>query len=1180
MSKRTKKLFREVRLKKQKDETFKFAKILDELQKENKTVKELYDLSQDLKENPKKTTENNLLLKAINVIIDNKHTQDGLIDSTDFQSYPSIYENDFNKKIFLKREFNINKIKEADYSLDLDEQTNKLCKFNLSNNQKFLKTYISSNTPYNGLLLFHGTGVGKTCSSISIAENFKEVLLETDKKINILLNPSIKDNFIKNIFNIEKVKQGLTEDQCTKDAYLKESNLSSSKNYKLIQAKIMKIINNRYNFYGYGTFSNLIEKIENDISSRYEDEDIIANLFERKIKDMFSNSVMIIDEVHNIKETSDSKILPKLLKRVLVIVENMKLMLLSATPMFDKPTEIVDILNLLLSNDNRTLIKHSQVFNNGNLTEDGKVILVNKSRGYISYLRGEHPLKFPKRLFADIFEGTEYEKELPIIKKFPTKDINSKELAEDDRIKLLKIISCPMQTYQLEKYNSMKLESSEDDYGAFNQTGLMASNIVFPSDSEDDSINKLTGESGFNFLFKKEPKKKYSINPDYSDDFLKENIEKYSSKISKIINNIKTSNGIIFIYSQFIYAGVLPLALALEMNGYSKYDGSLLNDKSIETQLKEPKFLIISGDNDVSKDAYAKYLKIENNNQNGDIVKIIIGSSTAAEGLDFKYIREVHILEPWHHFNKLEQVIGRGIRNCSHKDLKKEFRNVVVYLYAATLPDKQSQDIETIDLKMYRISEKKMKQISDVEYLLKINSVDCNLNIESNRFTNDYYKQKVTMITSKNTKHNLTLNDIDNSKLCQFKKCDYTCHPDLSTTPFTDINYDTFDYTIIPDTIYDIKNIIKDLFKKDNFYTLDQIKTSYVLTYGKQNEDMLMYALSDMIKNYESFSNGYGKFGLIQNQGNHYIFKPIYLKNQAVTFDDLMRPITKKTRLLDITDYKNTKGDKDIEQISLNTFITKIIMERSSYLKKKTQLLNESKNSNTDILELLSNINKTYNLSYDFLIPDKKEKLLKYIIEKSFSDKSLLSIDRDIIKYLNKNILYTNRDLGQESESDTIWGYKIAINNTIKMIKYDKSSNTFIEPTLTEYKNIKKIINKKIRLEKSPSIIIGYMEYKESNNSINLKIRDKSQEGKKGTQIKTGSICGNDGMKKNVITKYIEETLKIEKYPEVSKAPGKEYLCFELEVYLRHFDIISKDNMRWFYNLEETIEREINKKKY
>ena len=100
MSKRTKKLFREVRLKKQKDETFKFAKILDELQKENKTVKELYDLSQDLKENPKKTTENNLLLKAINVIIDNKHTQDGLIDSTDFQSYPSIYENDFNKKIF------------------------------------------------------------------------------------------------------------------------------------------------------------------------------------------------------------------------------------------------------------------------------------------------------------------------------------------------------------------------------------------------------------------------------------------------------------------------------------------------------------------------------------------------------------------------------------------------------------------------------------------------------------------------------------------------------------------------------------------------------------------------------------------------------------------------------------------------------------------------------------------------------------------------------------------------------------------------------------------------------------------------------------------------------------------------------------------------------------------------
>jgi len=911
MLKRTKKKGRETRLERQTANNIILTELIYE--HKGKSNEELYELSQDLVSIPKKTIENKMFIKAIESIIDERHTRRGLKDTSPFQPYPSMYDPDLNKKISLKREFNINKIKEADYKLDLDEQTNKLCKFNLSSNQQFLKTYISSNTPYNGLLLFHGTGVGKTCSSISIAENFKDVLLETNKKITILLNPSIRDNFIKNIFNIERLKQGIPEQQCTKESYLKEANITSSANYKHINSKIMKIINNRYNFYGYGAFSNYIEKMENDISQRYDDEDIIADLFEKKIRETFDNTVMIIDEVHNIKETSDSKVLPKLLKRVLEIVKNMKLILLSATPMFDKPTEIIDILNLLLSNDNRTLLKQSQVFKNGNMTEEGKVLLSEKSRGYVSYLRGEHPLKFPKRLFADIFEGTEYEKELPIIKKFPMKDINNKDIDEDDIIKLLKIISCPMKTYQLEKYNSMNLESSDDDYGAFNQTGLMASNIVFPSDSYDDPINKLTGETGFKHLFKKESRNKFSINPDYSDDLLKENIHKYSSKLSKIINNIESSNGIVFIYSQFIYAGVLPLALALEMNGYSKYGGSLRVDKSTETQHKEKKFIIISGNDDVSKDAYAKYLKIENNNQNGDIVKVIIGSSTAAEGLDFKYIREVHILEPWHHFNKIDQVIGRGIRNCSHKDLDKELRNVVVYLYASTSNEDPSKVIESIDLKMYRLSEKKMKQISEVEYLLKTTSVDCNLNIEGNRFTNDYYKQTVTMITSKNTKHEMTLNDIDNSKLCQFKKCDYSCYPDLSTSKPKDINTDTFDFSIIPDTIYDIKTIIKDLFKRDNFYTLEQIKIEYVLTYGKVNEDILLYTLNDMIKQSDSFSNGYGKVGMIQNQGNHYIFKPIYLKNQVVTFEDLMRPITKKTRLLDMSNYKYTKGKQNKE---------------------------------------------------------------------------------------------------------------------------------------------------------------------------------------------------------------------------------------------------------------------------
>ena len=59
------------------------------------------------------------------------------------------------------------------------------------------------------------------------------------------------------------------------------------------------------------------------------------------------------------------------------------------------------------------------------------------------------------------------------------------------------------------------------------------------------------------------------------------------------------------------------------------------------------------------------------NNKSGEVIKVIIGSPTVAEGLDFKRIREVHIMDPWYHLNKLEQIIGRGIRFCSHSVLEK-----------------------------------------------------------------------------------------------------------------------------------------------------------------------------------------------------------------------------------------------------------------------------------------------------------------------------------------------------------------------------------------------------------------------------------------------------------------------------------------------------------------------------
>ena len=99
--------------------------------------------------------------------------------------------------------------------------------FRRSSSQKFVKNYISQLTPYNGILLYHGVGVGKTCAAIGIAENFRDFIYTNNKKI-LVLTPSstLIDNWQNEILNIDKEIKKYNENdilnrQCTNDKYTK-----------------------------------------------------------------------------------------------------------------------------------------------------------------------------------------------------------------------------------------------------------------------------------------------------------------------------------------------------------------------------------------------------------------------------------------------------------------------------------------------------------------------------------------------------------------------------------------------------------------------------------------------------------------------------------------------------------------------------------------------------------------------------------------------------------------------------------------------------------------------------------------------------------------------------------------------------------------------------------------------
>ena len=72
---------------------------------------------------------------------------------------------------------------------------------------------------------------------------------------------------------------------------------------------------------------------------------------------------------------------------------------------------------------------------------------------------------------------------------------------------------------------------------------------------------------------------------------------------------------------------------------------------------------------------------ISSNNIFGEIIKLIMITASGAEGISLKNVRYVHLTEPYWHPVRLEQVIGRARRICSHKDLPEDLQTVKVFLY-------------------------------------------------------------------------------------------------------------------------------------------------------------------------------------------------------------------------------------------------------------------------------------------------------------------------------------------------------------------------------------------------------------------------------------------------------------------------------------------------------------------
>ena len=982
--------------------------------------------------------------------------------------YPDLEDPNFIQKLFNKREFGENKTDSIQYQIKMNlNSCDTNVEFEVSPLQRFVKNFLSGKTPYNSALLYHGVGVGKSCASIGIAE--ANLHYFPNKKVFIIAPPNIQPNFERTIFDVENVSIPKevdipnTHSGCTGNLYLELTGTEYEKDRRVIEKKVKKLIRSRYEIMGYLQLYSYVQKLINSVPQMRDLEERDQRI-QLKIQKEFSNHCMIIDEAHNLRdiptmeeednldipggevELSDSqqgKKLTPILKKILNESDSMKLVLLTATPMYNSYLEIFFLLNLLLINDKRAIIREKDIFKDNKFSESGKKLFGSIVRNYISFMRGETPLTFPTRLKP---------LKVPRIEKWYSAAPNREavKLTDNQYNGLLELplvpVSFPDKTYN--DYTTifeLSIEKQKMSLASVD-TMIQSGNWLFPSTYDTDIEDRIR-DTGFDNCFKtgSEYSTKSAIRykstiepPSWLVAESSDGLVNYSPKAAFIVNSIRKSEGVIFIYSRFIKSGALPLALALEANGYTPYGRDrpmLLNGNQIsqgrqcakcsrrekehtgsEHKFTPAKYILLTGRKDLSPNNTATILaERAKTNFDGSDVKVVIGSEVASEGIDLKYVREIYVFDSWYHLNRMEQVLGRGIRTCSHALLPEEKRNCTIYLLVNVLKDER----ESADVYMYRRAMIKSQEIGNVTRFIKQHALDCNLNIDVNIIRG---LEDRLQVDAQQNKRSVVLNDEAYTNMCDWMDCDYNCAEPVDIDPnnLDNLTYD--DYTA-QWRENQIKSKIRALFQ-----SASDSKGLMMIPAEKMTDifsgipsEALFTILHDIVNNRSFRIKVNDKEGYITYKNGYYLFQPIKLQ-------DLEIPLALRS-----ADYpiKQDVFHPVVEEKS----ITKEVVVQEDEVEKRE----ESKLFKQFWNEAIKWCSKIQEGSAELKLPS----ILKTGIENKFSTN--VNIKTEILEKLDMIIwLYRSRSLSENEEYrlvlsyvalEFIWDYCLTFNEQIELSK-------------------------------------------------------------------------------------------------------------------------------------------------
>jgi hypothetical protein len=244
---------------------------------------------------------------------------------------------------------------------------------------------------------------------------------------------------------------------------------------------------------------------------------------------------------------------------------------------------------------------------------------------------------------------------------------------------------------------------------------------------------------------------------DNSNDFLTpEALQTYSPKFLNILENIQDTEyiGLHLVYSQFrTIEGIGIFSLVLDKNGFTQFkikksSSGIWSINIDDVNKGKPTYALYTGTETTEEKEMLRHIyngewdqipesisvelrKIANNNNMGEVIKVFMITSSGSEGINLRNTRYVHIMEPYWHPVRVEQVIGRARRICSHKALPKALQTVEVFVYLMIFTPEQLKSDDAIELKRKDLSKSvpHVPMTSD-QYLYEISEIKANLTVQ------------------------------------------------------------------------------------------------------------------------------------------------------------------------------------------------------------------------------------------------------------------------------------------------------------------------------------------------------------------------------------------------------------------------------------------------------------------